>query len=505
MPPSNASLTSTIVSCPTLSVASARGQTPRQAMRRHARRTRPRFHTAARAGLRRSCPKFRHLLGRCRAPLHGSPLRPHTRRPGMASGTDNDDPAELDDAKVVDVEDGESPSENLEKLEDEDGLAPEAGSRRPSLVSLLLLLAGAIWIVVALLKLDGEPTDPTPSLSMGEQVESQGLPDVDDPAAPDTAIGQDSVNPPESSDDSPTGEPIEEGVDSAGKLDLGSNSERGPPEGSLLAGKRWPQDYAAPEVVYYKVKRGGSMKIVANLYKIYHHEIEALNPGVDIDQELPPGTKLVVYKRKPGSKSESIGFPGSGSVVGAMPMVDGPGRELKHTPWKGWATTVTVATLDMILREWARRYPTEQPILVGNMSAREGGRLEPHSSHQSGRDVDLSYPQNWDRKEELNWRTMNSTNLNRELTWELLELLRESGGIEAIFIDSKLQKLLYDHAISTQRHTKVELEEWMEYPRPPGSGSPIIQHVRGHEDHIHVRFKCTDGETECQSREREGD
>lgn len=427
----------------------------------------------------------------------------------MASGTEKDDPAELDDVVGVDVDDdlGRDADASVPKIDDEDGLAPEAGSRRPSLVSLLLLFAGAIWIVVALLKLDGTEATETPALSLGEEAQTADLPGLDDePDAPPATSAAGSEPPtPESTDDSRDDRAIGEGVDSVESPEPGANSERGPPEGSLLAGKRWPQDYAAPEVVHYKVKRGGSMKIVANLYKIYHHEIEALNPGVDIDKELAPGTKLVVYRRKPGTKSESIGFPGAGSVVGAMPMIDGPGRELKHTPWKGWATTVTVATLDAILREWARRYPTEQPILVGNMSAREGGRLEPHSSHQSGRDVDLSYPQNWDRKEELNWRTMNATNLNRDLTWDLLELLRESGGVEAIFIDSKLQKLLYDHAIATNRHTKDELKDWMEYPSPPGTGAPLIQHVRGHEDHIHVRFHCTVTETECQSREREGD
>lgn len=424
----------------------------------------------------------------------------------MASGTDKDDPAELDDANDLDVENVDESADASEPvLDDDDGLAPEAGSRRPSLVSLLLLFAGAIWIVVALLKLDDTETRQPPPLTLGDEVESASLPELDDPGPADTANGEAGPIQPDSTADSLDPEPIPEGVDSVGETEGGSNSERGPPDGSLLAGKRWPQDYSAPEVVYYKVKRGGSMKIVANLYKIYHHEIESLNPGVDIDKELPPGTKLVVFRRQPGSKSESIGFPGGGSVIGAMPMVDGPGRELKHTPWKGWATSSTVATLDVILREWARRYPTEQPILVGNMSAREGGRLEPHSSHQSGRDVDLSYPQNWDRKEELNWRKMNSDNLNRELTWALLELLRESNAIEGIFIDTKLQKLLHEHAIKTQRYTKDELEAWMEYPRAAGSGTPLIQHVRGHEDHIHVRFKCTDVETECQSRDREGD
>lgn len=435
------------------------------------------------------------------------------------SNTDNGRHADLDDdsaslepedAQLVD----ESPAapEDFEEdfeaeSEPDDGLAPEAGRGRPSLLSILLLAAGAIWIVVALLKLgDGEAGEGTPPAAIHDMADAgEELPDLAEldgqrADAADTEL--DEATPPEAEDGTGAGELVDD-PERGEEPEVGTPaSERGPPESSLLAGKVWPRDYVAPEVVHYTIKRGGSMKIVANLYKIFHHEMEALNPGVKLDRELPPSTRLVVYKRKPGQRSESIGFPGDGKVEGAMPMIDGPGRELKHTPWKGWATTTTVATLDLVLREWARRFPDRQPILVGNMSARNGGRLKPHSSHQSGRDVDLSYPQIWDRKEELNWRTMDSKNLDRELTWSLLELLRETGAIEHIFIDSKLQKLLYDYARDTERHSKAELAEWMEYPKPPGSGSPIIQHVRGHVDHIHVRFKCTSAETRCQSRER---
>ncbi len=61
-----------------------------------------------------------------------------------------------------------------------------------------------------------------------------------------------------------------------------------------LEGAAWAQDFKVPDKVIYTVKRGGSMKMVANLYKIFHHEIEALNPGVSLERELGPGTKLVV-------------------------------------------------------------------------------------------------------------------------------------------------------------------------------------------------------------------
>ncbi|HVI02886.1 MAG TPA: penicillin-insensitive murein endopeptidase [Enhygromyxa sp.] len=417
-------------------------------------------------------------------------------------------------------EDGFEHDSEYEDDRDEDGLAPEAGRRRPSVLSLLLLVAGAIWILVALLKLGDSPADDLPTAAIADHAEtgSNPLPDVDEDQAEgaddgglgqlfhdaERAVGEPGPDPqlPSVVTNSQENGAVVEDPDRSRAPEVGNPaSERGPPEGSLLAGKVWPQDYVAPDVVHYTIKRGGSMKVVANLYKIFHHEIEALNPGVSLERELPPSTKIVVYRHKPGVASRSVGFPGDGSIEGAMPMVDGPGRILKHTPWKGWATTTTVATLDVILREWERRFPKRQPILVGNMSARSGGRLKPHSSHQSGRDVDLSYPQIWDRKEELNWRTMTASNLDRDLTWSLLELLRESGAVEVILIDTKIQKLLYEYALETRRYDEKQLENWMQYPGSARAEKPLIQHVPGHEDHIHVRFKCTAAETRCQSRE----
>ncbi|WP_181197732.1 penicillin-insensitive murein endopeptidase [Enhygromyxa salina] len=388
----------------------------------------------------------------------------------------------------------------------DDGLAPEAGGRRPSLLSLLLLAAGAIWIVVALLKLSGAPADGAPPMAIGDHAETgSSLPSLDEEwVEPGDEAGHasDSQQAPEPAN-SGENRPVSDRSDPILPSEDGNPaSERGPPEDSLLAGKRWPQDYVAPDVVRYTIKRGGSMKVVANLYKIYHHEIEALNPGVELDRELPPSTKLIVYRATPGISSQSVGFPGSGTVEGGMPMLDGPGRILRHTPWKAWATKTTVATIDLVLREWARRYPNRQPIIVGNLSARNGGRLKPHSSHQSGRDVDLSYPQIWDHKSELAPQVMTERNLDRELTWSLLELLHETGGVEVIFIDSKLQALLYEYALETGRYSKKELKNWMEHPGSPGSGSPLIQHVRGHGDHLHVRFKCAPSESRCASRER---
>ncbi|MCB9705352.1 MAG: penicillin-insensitive murein endopeptidase [Myxococcales bacterium] len=271
-----------------------------------------------------------------------------------------------------------------------------------------------------------------------------------------------------------------------------------------LEGAAWAKSMREPDKITYVIKRGGSMKMVANLYKLYHHEIQALNPGVDLEREQPPGTKLVVWRR-PGDDfvSESIGYAGDGKLEGGVPMLDGPGRILRMEPWKSFATAHTVAVLDAVLREWGRRYPEDRPMLVGNMSQRTGGRLKPHSTHQSGRDVDLSYPQKVIDGEEYNWREMNERNLDADKTWGLLELLVESGELEVALVDSAIQKLLYDHAVKTGRVPRGELGFWLEYPRRPGTVETIVRHHAGHVDHLHARFKCQPSERRCKSRERE--
>src|SRR5690606_34206732 len=208
----------------------------------------------------------------------------------------------------------------------------------------------------------------------------------------------------------------------------------------------WASEIQAPQTVSYTIQRGGAIKNVANLFKIYHHEITALNPGIELDRELPPKSKVVVYRQESGERSESVGLPSSGSLEGGVPMLAGPGRILKMIPWKSWGTGTTVATLDRVLEQWAKR-GSPQPILVGNLSSRHGGPLEPHSTHQSGRDVDLSYPQKMRPGEELNWREMSTDNLDAAETWALLFLLVQSGAVEAMFMDRSLQKILYDHAL----------------------------------------------------------
>lgn len=248
----------------------------------------------------------------------------------------------------------------------------------------------------------------------------------------------------------------------------------------------------------YTIARGGTLRNVANLYKIHHHEIARLNPHIDPDQPLEPTARVTVYTYDE-DRSESIGLPHDGRVAGAMPMLDGPGRRITAERWKTWGTRHTVLQLDSVLREWERSYPDAPPVLVGNLSAREGGPLAPHKTHQSGRDVDISYIAKWDGKSTVQWQHMDRHNLDARRTWQLLKLLVRKADIEVMFIDRNVQRLLLDHAKRHGTLSRRELPRWLEVARGSKRDEALIRHVPGHADHIHVRFKCGRREPQCRS------
>ena len=370
-----------------------------------------------------------------------------------------------------------------------EGLELDPGeTKSKSRAPIIWALAAAAWVGVFAVKYGGDSNEDEaegPSLAVIQEDETPAPPA---PAPADTA----ELDAEDRGSAAEAAEPSTENEEPS-KIKL--------PEG--LHGRWYDENWAAglatPKRVGYTVKRGGSIKFIANLYTIFHHEIEALNPGVPLEKELGPGTQVTIYERAQGAVSESVGLATRGSLEGAVPMLDGPGRLLKHTPAKGWATATTVAIMDQALTAWSERGPDVQPVLVGNMSSRNGGRLKPHGSHQSGRDVDLSYIQKGPDAADLNWREMTADNLDAGETWKLLETLVATRAVEHIFIDTTLQKVLYDYAVDNKLLSRRDLSKWLEYPRPVGSANAIVKHVKGHTDHIHVRFGCPAEQKRCRS------
>jgi murein endopeptidase len=418
---------------------------------------------------------------------HDDAARIYAETLGLDEDEDEREPVDDDE----ELEAGPDSDDDLDDTVGEstlhDGAAPEppleAKRRLPVRGAVLVGLAGGLWALVAVKRCDGTEV-PGPDVAITEEEpsaeEEPSLPSDD----PEPAI--EIETPPTPAMD---GEAELDAEDAPLPPDSDPHPEPAP----------WTEGAREPSEVGYTVRHGGSIKNVANLFKIFHHEIQALNPGVELERSLPPNTRVVVYRKPKEGQSESIGLPSAGSLENGVPMLEGAGRQLKAIPWKTYGTANTVALLDRVLRQWAAEGHA-QPVLVGNMSSRTGGRLEPHSTHQSGRDVDLGYPQKLPAGEELNWREMTAANLDFDETWALLKLIVQSGQVECIYIDRAIQKLLYDYALANGVMDKRALRKWMEYPRPTGSEGALIQHVKGHVDHMHVRFECQPDEPRCKSK-----
>ena len=133
------------------------------------------------------------------------------------------------------------------------------------------------------------------------------------------------------------------------------------------------------------------------------------------------------------------------------------------------------------------------PIVIGDLSAKKGGFLPPHKSHQNGRDADVGYYHKGTKKLK-DFKSATRDNIDLRLTWALLDQMLKQDAVEYIFVDRKIQKWLYDWALK-QGVKKKRLRSIFQYPK--GKGRVVIRHEPGHLNHFHVRFRCPSSDENC--------
>lgn len=178
--------------------------------------------------------------------------------------------------------------------------------------------------------------------------------------------------------------------------------------------------------------------------------------------------------------SLSLGSPNNGALINGVQLSDSQYFKVVD-PRHAWATEETVMYLEAALGSVHRDFPGAEPVYVGHLSAEHGGRLSPHLSHQSGRDVDLGFfyttPGRW-------YRRATPATLDLPRTWAVVRALITESDVEMIFIDRRLSRAIRDYAAE-----HGEDPSWLEtiFEGDGGLG-PIVRHARGHATHMHVRF-----------------
>lgn len=177
----------------------------------------------------------------------------------------------------------------------------------------------------------------------------------------------------------------------------------------------------------------------------------------------------------------SIGRPYQGKLKNGIPFPrEFRGYTLREAERTYTTPEVVGALLDAV-ESVRRQYPDSCDLYTGDFSLPDGGCMRHHRSHQNGRDVDVGMYAKGNRYLDR-FVPMNQANLDVPKTWQLVENLLRSQKIQYIFLDKRVQRLLYDYALSRGKNPAY-LDTLFGNAR-----GAIIQHLRGHQDHMHVRF-----------------
>ena len=200
------------------------------------------------------------------------------------------------------------------------------------------------------------------------------------------------------------------------------------------------------------------------------------------------------------TKGQSKGSPWDGSLKSAVKLPSGRGYHIRR-PARAYGTTHAVTHVQRAIKAVRKRFPRVHTLAIGDLSAKKGGSISEHRSHQSGRDVDVGfyfkkkpkgYPDNFVGHDEAT--------LDLAATWALLHAFARTAdtanGVQAIFVDFDVQEKLYewakDHGVPVDHLDRV-----FQYPDEDGSG--LVRHHPNHHDHFHIRFKCPEKDSGCET------
>jgi penicillin-insensitive murein endopeptidase len=209
---------------------------------------------------------------------------------------------------------------------------------------------------------------------------------------------------------------------------------------------------------------------------------------------------------KPAKKpSKSIGAPNRGKLEGGAHLEPGPHLRVVGTYALGdarWGVRELVDAIDRAAREVRKRYP-DAVLGVGHLSHKDGGEIDRHHSHESGRDADLAFylgdptgkPVAKDRFLTVLPNGVAAADghlrFDEGRNWALVSALVSDpkARVTHIFVVNHLRTRLLAYAarVNAPPALRARIAEVMMQPH----------HALPHDDHFHVRVACPQGSPDC--------
>ena len=247
----------------------------------------------------------------------------------------------------------------------------------------------------------------------------------------------------------------------------------------------------------------GGMEEPRNIIVVHPQtKSQKIDQGKAPQIKIPPGYQLLRFETPSGLRtnlfiphhSRAIGKPNNGRLLNGTCLRDtGPGYE--HFGPNSCGTDQTVALLMFALGRLRKVYPDTPPLVIGSLSAPNGGKIPPHHSHQNGLDVDIGYIPVRDLRLK-SFRILSPSEIDFDRTFYFMAVLLSTGKVKYIFVDYELQKYLY-RAAQNMGYSDYQLDIIFQYPAQRYKKKGVIRYSPGHRNHFHVRFLCPAGDVDC--------
>ncbi|HOC99987.1 MAG TPA: penicillin-insensitive murein endopeptidase [Myxococcota bacterium] len=257
---------------------------------------------------------------------------------------------------------------------------------------------------------------------------------------------------------------------------------------------KMPENPKGSVNIYHTVRKGDTLGRIAKKYRTTVKNLQSMNGLRNNPKKarrlMHPGKKVLIRIGDPKDLVAHRPF-----LKDWVKLTDGEGFSIKRPSTaygRPWA-------MNLMLRafcELRRRFPDTDNIVVGDWSGIVAGQLSRHLSHKTGRDVDLSYFARG-RTGLKHFIKVNAKTMDVGPSWELVRALLDTRQVEYIFMDWTLQREMYEYALE-RGFKKAELDRVFQYPEGRRVRTGIIRWSKGHDDHIHVRFRCPKDDNLCR-------
>lgn len=179
--------------------------------------------------------------------------------------------------------------------------------------------------------------------------------------------------------------------------------------------------------------------------------------------------------------SVSVGVPEAGRLLNGVPMPTDSDLWQVIATEGAYGTQEVIDALIAVSTAVKEQQPLCMPLRINHISGPRGGVLAPHSSHQSGRDVDLGfyYLPGLDPAVIIERRLQS---MDLAANWALVKSLVTMADVQMILVDQSVQRRLYKYALK-----QGEDRAWLDSLFNAGAQS-LLHHRASHRDHFHVRF-----------------